>query len=144
MTAAALTAAAPASAGGTDVVKGKLSALAAGVDRGYEISGPVRLQRRADSTTVRLNVRGLQGRTTYMAHLHEAPCEQSGGGHYQDDPEGGTTPPNELWLTIETNPSGNGHAGSTEHWAVRDGDRSVVIHDAEDGAKIACADLPLG
>ncbi len=144
MTAAALGAAAPATAGGAEVVKGTLSPLAAGVERGYDISGPARLQRRADSTTVRLNVRGLEGRTTYMAHLHEASCEESGGGHYQDDPEGGTTPPNELWLTITTNPSGNGHAASTEQWAVRDGERSVVIHDPEDGAKIACADLPVG
>ena len=57
-----------------------------------------------------------------------------------NDPLGAPAPPNELWLSLETNPKGNAHDASRAPWAVREGARSVVIHDT-DGARIACADL---
>lgn len=137
--------AAPVSAdsGTDDVVVGHLDEFAAGVERGYDISGPVRLSRGEDWTHVRANAKGLDADTTYESHLHAQACaDEDGGPHYKDDPEGADTPPNELWLEIATNPSGNGHDASTSDWQVRDGDRSVVIHDG-DGARIACADLPV-
>ena len=127
-----------------DTVAGHLSTFAAGVERGLDISGPVRLQRGEDWTQVKVNAHGLAPDTSYNAHLHHAACDDAnGGGHYMDDPAGGTTPPNELWLAIGTNPAGSGKDSSSAPWAVRDGSRSVVIHDT-DGARIACADLPVG
>ena len=128
-------------AGEREVVKGRFSEFSAGVSRGYDISGPVRLLVGEDWTTVRVNVRGLAPSTTYSSHLHESACSEAfGGGHYKDDPAGPVTPPNELWLTLETNKAGNARDRSSAPWAVRQGARSVVIHD-QDGARIACADL---
>lgn len=126
-----------------DVASGHLDEFAAGIDRGYEISGPVRLKRGADWTEVKVNAQGLPA-DEHVAHLHENACDDElGGGHYKNDPTGPGEPPNELWLTIDANASGNGHDRSDAPWQVRDGDRSVVVHD-EDGARIACADLPIG
>ncbi len=124
-----------------EVVKGRFSEFSAGVSRGFDISGPVRLKVGEDWTSVRANVRGLAPNTTYASHLHESACSVAdGGGHYKNDPSGPATPPNELWLMLETNNSGNAHDASSAPWAVREGARSVVIHD-QDGARIACADL---
>lgn len=123
------------------VERGWLSEYGVGAERGYDIRGPVRLKVGEDWTKVRVNVKGLAPDATYSSHLHESACSMAaGGGHYKDDPEGAVTPPNELWLSFETNSRGNAHDASMAPWAVRDGDRSVVIHDA-DGARIACADL---
>ncbi|MDQ3955628.1 MAG: superoxide dismutase family protein [Actinomycetota bacterium] len=128
-------------AGSVEVVKGRFSEFSTGVSRGYDISGPVRLTVGEDWTRVRANVRGLAPNTTYASHLHESACSVAdGGGHYKNDPAGPATPPNELWLTYETNRAGTAHDASSAPWAVREGARSVVIHD-QDGARIACADL---
>lgn len=124
-----------------EVVKGTFSEFSAGLSRGYDIAGSVRLIVGEDWTAVRANVRGLAPNTTYSSHLHESACsDASGGGHYKDDPAGPATPPNELWLTFETNKAGTARDGSSAPWAVREGARSVVIHD-QDGARIACVDL---
>ena len=123
------------------VVKGRLSEFAAGVERGFNIWGPVRLKVGEDWTKVRVNAKGLAPNTTYASHLHESACSDSdGGGHYMNDPSGPAAPPNELWLSLETNARGKAHDASSAPWVVRDGARSVVIHDT-DGARIACADL---
>ncbi len=134
--------AATASASGSvDVYKGRFSEFSAGVSRGFDISGPVRLIVGEDWTRVRANVQGLAPNTTYASHLHESACSvANGGGHYKNDPAGPPTPPNELWLTFATNDDGTAHDASSAPWVVRDGARSVVIHD-QDGARIACADL---
>ena len=123
------------------VETGQFSEYSAGVARGYDIRGPVRLTVGDDWTKVHANVQGLAPQTTYSSHLHDKACSDAlGGGHYKDDPAGPVTPPNELWLTLETNRRGQAHDASSAPWVVRDGARSVVIHD-QDGARIACADL---
>ena len=127
-----------------EVERGRLSEYGVGVDRGYDIKGPVRLKVGDDWTQVRVNVTGLASESTYSSHLHDSACSiAAGGGHYKDDPAGAVTPPNELWLSFETDHQGNARDVSTAPWVVRDGARSVVIHDA-DGARIACADLTVG
>ena len=133
--------AATATAGSVEVYKGRYSEFSAGVSRGYDISGPVRLIVGEDWTRLRATVRGLAPNTTYSSHLHDSACSVADGGpHYKNDPAGPGTPPNELWLTFETNNAGIARDGSRAPWAIREGARSVVIHD-QDGARIACADL---
>ena len=130
-------------AGGSpvEVVKGRFSEFSAGVDRGYDIRGPVRLRIGADWTSAQVNVKGLSPQTTYASHLHESACSDAeGGGHYMDDPSGPAAPPNELWLSLDTNRKCNARDSARAPWVVREGARSVVIHDG-DGARIACADL---
>lgn len=135
---------ATASAAGVEVYKGRFSEFSAGVTRGYDISGPVRLIVGDDWTRLRGNVQGLAPNTTYSSHLHDSACSVAfGGPHYKNDPAGPVTPPNELWLTFVTNDEGTAQDSSTADWVVRDGARSVVIHDT-DGARIACADLVIG
>jgi hypothetical protein len=124
-----------------EVEKGRFSEFSAGVDRGYNIRGPVRLKIGADWTRLRVNVKGLKPQKTYASHLHENACSDAdGGGHYKDDASGPATPPNELWLSLDTNRRGNAHDASRAPWVVRNGARSVVIHNG-DGARIACANL---
>jgi len=123
------------------VVKGRFSEFSAGIDRDFDIWGPVRLTIGEDWTSVRANAKGLEPSTTYTSHLHESACSDAdGGGHYKNDPAGPPAPPNELWLMFHANSAGSAHDSSSAPWVVRDGARSVVIHDT-DGARIACADL---
>lgn len=131
-------------AAGVETVKGKLSEFSAGITAGYDIWGPARLKRGADWTSLKVNVKGLAPNTTYASHLHSQACaDGDGGGHYMNDSLGAAAPPNELWLTLETNAAGRAKDSSTAPWRVLDGARSVVIHDT-DGSRIACADLPVG
>jgi Cu-Zn family superoxide dismutase len=93
------------------------------------------------TTTVRLDVRGLQPDRTYAAHAHTKPCGTNGdaaGPHFQNtaDPVQPSVDPayanprNEIWLDFTTDGSGVGKAQSTVDWVFTDERRahSVVIH----------------
>ena len=146
-----------ASAGAATKQRGTFTTLPDGAAMGLELEGIAEITRTSTGTTVKAHVRGLEAGTTYAAHLHNAPCSDPnpGGGHYQDDPEGPATPPNELWLSstddplagITTNAAGVGHGQGNADWVARPEAQSVVIHaippggTTAGGPKIACADL---
>jgi hypothetical protein len=108
-------------------------------------------------THVDVHLRGLRPGATYGVHLHNRPCAEDGGTHYQHDPAGATTPPNEAWPSsaphdpmagITANPSGVASGRATAAWVADGRALSVVVHAATDdggtlagGPKIACADL---
>jgi Cu-Zn family superoxide dismutase len=124
---------------------------------GLEIDGVATSKRTKNGTVVKARVRGLKPRTTYGAHLHNAPCSDPnpGGGHYKHDPAGPSVPPNELWLSstdepmagITVNSRGVANGRGSADWVARPEAQSVVIHSIPPGGtpaggpKIACADL---
>jgi hypothetical protein len=138
--------------------RGVFATLPDGAAMGLTISGFAEITRREDGTEVKALVRGLAPRTTYAAHLHNAPCSlpgNPGGGHYKNDPAGPSMPPNELWLSstsdpmagITSNAGGVAFGRGSADWVARPDAQSVVIHfippggTTAGGPKIACADL---
>ena len=137
--------------------RGEFTTLPAGAAMGLEIDGVATIKRTQNGTVVKVRVRGLQPRTTYGAHLHNAPCSNPdlGGGHYKHDPAGPSVPPNELWLSstrdpmagITANSRGVARGRGEADWVARPEAQSVVIHSIPPGGttaggpKIACAEL---
>jgi len=95
----------------------------------------------ANSTSVTLEVTGLQPNRQYGAHAHTKPCGSDGkdaGPHFQfkPDPVTPSVDPayannvNEIWLDFTTDAAGAGRATATVPW-VFPADRraaSVIIH----------------
>ncbi len=147
---------APASPAGAATAVGRFTTLPAGESAGYDIYGVALLSRTSSGTSGRVVVVGLEPGTSYAAHLHNAPCGAAnpGGGHYQNVPNSGTTPPNELWFSTTGNPltgiaanrGGVAIGRGSADWVARPEAQSVVIHALVNnnfggGPKIACADL---
>ena len=121
---------------------GPFLTTAAGLARGYTVHGQARMIRSARRTTVHVDVSGLARRTTYPAHVHDRPCRLGGGGHYEIDTEmAGAVESNEMWPTIRTRRRGSGRGFARTRHLARPEAQSVVIHDPDDGARLACADL---
>jgi Cu-Zn family superoxide dismutase len=94
-----------------------------------------------DSTTVSLEVSGLQPNRGYGAHAHAQPCGATGadaGPHFQREQDpvvpsvdpAFANPDNEIWLDFTTDAEGNGAAEATVDWAFPEDRRaaSVIIH----------------
>lgn len=146
--AAALALALPAGSS-AQVTRGRFEPL--DVDEG--ITGHAKMVRTGDGRTkISVQVGGLQPGATYPSHVHNQACDDDrGGGHYQDQVGGDTTPPNELWPSSDpmdpaagliANGAGNASGHGTAPWVARPEARSVVIHQTGNPAiRIACADL---
>jgi hypothetical protein len=136
---------------------GVFRTLPEGTAMGLRIRGFALITRSSRGTDVNALAWGLDPRTTYGAHLHNAPCSapNPGGGHYMDDPAGPPMPPNELWLSssgdpmagITSNAVGIAFGRGSADWVARPDAQAVVIHAIPPGGtpaggpKIACADL---
>jgi hypothetical protein len=145
----------PAGAADHQNLHGTFNETAAGAALGYDIAGSAKLTVSIDETTAKVNISGLDPVKRYGAHLHNRPCSEGGGGHYQNAEGGATTPPNELWLSstddplglLDPNPGGVGHGRGSAGWAARLGSttqtnaRSIIVHEPVTGTRIACADL---
>jgi hypothetical protein len=129
-------------AAGAQVTSGEFQTFAAGLERGYNISGRAQMVRTAEGRTLTsVQAWGLASSTAYPIHVHNAPCAvNNGGGHYQDVVGGPVDNVNEIWPGFTTNASGHGNGYATNDFIARPEAQSVVIHDT-DGARIACADL---
>lgn len=137
------------------VVHGTFRETQAGADLGYSIAGSAKLTVSGDSTSVTVQVEGLDPTKEYASHVHNGSCSTGGGAHYKNDEAGGATPTNEIWLSstddpaghLMPNPGGVAHGSASETWAARldsttrTNARSVVVHEPGSGARIACADL---
>lgn len=153
--AALLLAASPAGAGTKQNLQGTFDETAAGAAAplGYDIHGSAKMTVGDGSTTVAVNISGLDPTKHYGSHLHNGTCASGGGGHYQNVPGGATTHGNELHLStsddpeggLTPNPGGVAHAGGNTTWDARltastTNARSIVVHEPG-GTRIACADL---
>jgi hypothetical protein len=134
-----------------DSYHGRFNETAAGADPlGYDIHGVARMTTSERGTVVWVVVTGLDPDKNYGSHLHNGTCADGGGGHYQNEEGGATSPPNELWVstngtTIEPNRHGIAFANGAAKWTARTSGamttaQSVVVHEPG-GVRIACADL---
>jgi hypothetical protein len=119
-------------------VTGKLTPVEHAPDGYAKVKGEAELERADGTTTVSLNVSGLEPKTAYLAHLHVGGCDQEdpGGPHFQFKPGGSEEPPNEIHLELTTDAAGKGEAEATSKREVPVGKAgSIVIHqdDAGDG-----------
>jgi len=110
---------------------------------GYDdVAGTAVIARHAGGTTVTLEVTGLPADIDFISHVHEAPCSDNGGDHYQfiDGPV--EVPPNEIHLAFTSDADGNGYM-TAENDAVATADAvALVIHPAEFiDNKAACVDF---
>lgn len=155
--AAAAIAALLASSGTVDATRrdsfhGRFSETAAGAadPLGYDIHGVARMTTSTRGTVLWILVTGLDPAKEYGSHLHNGTCADGGGGHYQNEEGGPTSPPNELWVTnggttIKPNRHGVAFANGSASWTARTSGvtttaQSVVVHEPS-GTRIACADL---
>lgn len=74
----------PAGAEGSQVTHGALHAYAAGLARGYAITGHAVMTRAGSyKTLVCVHASGLAPNTTYGVHVHNRACgDSNAGGHY--------------------------------------------------------------
>lgn len=116
------------------------------------------------STTVTLEVAGLQPDRAYGAHAHAQPCGPTGadaGPHFQheQDPQSPSVDPafanpeNEIWLDFSTDAQGAATTTSTVDWTFPEDRRasSVIIHEMPTktaageagvaGDRLACIDV---
>lgn len=127
-----------------EVTSGRFHSTELGAERGYDVHGAATMMRSdADGgqTVVRSHATGLDRNTTYKSHVHNGPCAAGGGGHYQHDAGGDVDAVNEIWPTLATNGGGTGSGYATHDHRARVDAQSIVIHDPDDGGRIACLDL---
>lgn len=128
-----------------ETISGALLPYAIAGERGYDaLSASASLMRRADGTTAaNLSAAGLEPGQAYPVHVHALPCGvNSGGGHYKLDPgESETIEANEIWLPLSADADGAATAAVELNHLARAEAQSIVIHDYEDAAKLACLDL---
>ena len=107
------------------------------------LAGRALLVRKLDgSTLVSIALTGAAPNTMYTTHVHAAPCQYGGGGHYKIDPAiVEVIETNELWVKGRSSPTGALAADATFTHLARGNALSAVVHDPTAGAKMACADL---
>jgi hypothetical protein len=107
------------------------------------ITGRALMVRGLDGKTdLSIAITGLTAATAYTAHLHAAPCQYKGGGHYKIDPlVADTQEANELWIKGTSSDKGALATAATFAHLTRGEALSIVVHDPMGGGKMACADL---
>ena len=118
---------------------------------GYDTAGTATLEVTDSGTTLSADLTGLDpADDPHQAHLHNGTCGAMVGGHYQDDPDGGETPPNELWLVDDqSDPQAGFTAGSdgaamvsgSADWTARSTAQAVMVHGGQFGLPRGCATL---
>lgn len=113
------------------------------------IEGTAVLEATEAGTSVTVRASGLIPDNSYATHLHDGSCSDV-GGHYQQDPTGPMAPPNEIWASSSSDPSGDlepNHQGvangsGSADWVPRQQPLAVQIHaPVFPGLPIACADF---
>lgn len=127
-----------------EVTRGAFQTLPGGAALGYEVRGRAVMIRFGRATVVSLHVRGLDARTTYPVHVHNAPCSATppGGSHYQHEVGGPVDAINEIWPAVTTRRTGAGFGFATHGHRARADAQAIVIHNPLDTSiRLACLDL---
>ncbi|MEO1060434.1 MAG: hypothetical protein AAFZ07_03370 [Actinomycetota bacterium] len=107
-----------------------------------DVTGTATIARHDGGTTVTVRLEGLPAGERFISHVHEAPCAENGGDHFQFDPEGSDVPPNEIHLRFDAAEDGTGFMTAENDMVAGDDAVSFVVHpvDLIDN-KIACVDF---
>jgi len=106
------------------------------------VAGRAQMVRMANGTMVDVTLTDLTPNTAYTTHVHALPCAYLGGGHYKMDPSVmDTVETNEIWPAFTTDAEGVGKSMVLARHPARGDAMSIVVHNPNDGAKMACADL---
>ena len=93
-------------------------------------------------TRVLLAIQNAPAATMFKVHVHNLACTEGGGGHYRIDPAvTDAVETNEMWLNMTVGTDGSAQDYMVSGHIARPDARSIVLHDASDGAKVACIDL---
>jgi hypothetical protein len=106
-------------------------------DQGIGGSVTVTVSPQANETFINFDLEGIADVSSYVAHVHELPCEvDKGGGHYKIDTTIATEmEENEIWPDLAIQEQTFDHAARYDA-------QSIVIHRVEAGTpKVACANL---
>ncbi|MBY5161403.1 ThuA domain-containing protein [Salsipaludibacter albus] len=116
---------------------------------GFDTAGTATMVVGPDGTSVTADLSGLVPNATHQGHLHEGVCgTMPMGGHYQDDPDGPSEPPNELWLVDDPeNPDagfvsdtdGEAQVSGSADWTAREDAQAVMVHGGDAGLPRGCA-----
>lgn len=123
---------------------GAATLLADGSERIPDLTATAELLRRFDGYTVAtLDATGLGAGMKYPVHVHNLPCSvNNGGGHYMvDSTVTDAVEDNEMWMTLAADSDGAANGLSFVQHVARAEATSLVIHDPDDGARLACIDL---
>lgn len=127
------------------VTEGRTTLLPAATERGYGgMSGTATMTRSLNGyTRVLLGVQGLRQGLTYPVHVHAYTCAvEFAGGHYKlDRAVQDVIEANEIWLDFAADGNGNGTQQAQIDGVARPDAVSLIIHDPEDAARLACIDL---
>lgn len=110
---------------------------------GYDdLAGTATIARHSAGTTVTTELTGLLPDTTYISHVHESPCSDNGGDHFQFVDGTVEVPPNEIHLMFTSDSAGAGFM-TVENSAVATDDAvAFVVHPLEFiDNKVACVDF---
>lgn len=110
---------------------------------GYDdVAGTATIARSDAGTTVTTELTGLLPNVAYVSHVHEAPCSDSGGDHFQFVDGTVEVPPNEIHLMFTSDDAGTAQ-WSAENAAVATEDAvAFVVHPLEFiDNKVACVDF---
>lgn len=110
---------------------------------GYDdVAGTATIARHANGTTVTTEVTGLLANTTYISHVHESPCSDSGGDHFQFVDGTVEVPPNEIHLMFTSDADGAGSMTAENTAVATDDAVAFVVHPLEFiDNKVACVDF---
>lgn len=127
---------------GAELVGGEFVLLDSRPSGFDDVTGTALMARHDGGTTVTIRLEGLPAGETMISHVHEAPCSENGGDHFQFDPDGSEMPPNEIHLLFDAAADGSGFMTAENDMVVGEDGVSLVVHPADlIDNKVACVDF---
>jgi superoxide dismutase, Cu-Zn family len=110
---------------------------------GYDdVAGIAVIARSMAGTTVTTEITGLKPNEAYISHLHEKPCSENGGDHFQFVDGTVEVPPNEVHLAFMSDDTGSAVWSAENDAVVGEDGVAFVVHPFEFiDNKIACVDF---
>ncbi|BAN01138.1 hypothetical protein [Ilumatobacter coccineus] len=110
---------------------------------GYDdVAGTAVIARSTAGTTVTTEITGLKPNEAYISHLHEKPCSDNGGDHFQFVDGTVEVPPNEVHLAFMSDDNGSAVWSAENDAVVGEDGVAFVVHPFEFiDNKIACVDF---
>ncbi len=107
-----------------------------------DTTGTAWIARHDGGTTVTIELSGLLSDSEYISHVHNGPCAENGGDHYQFEVGGSELPPNEIHLAFTSDAEGVGFMTAENDQIAGPEAVALVVHPQElIDNKVACVDF---